>query len=92
MGEIREGQVKWFSLLETYLSRTVSTIPQCSTCSVALACGGGCGALAKAKYHDDFSPYCNVTKSIVLEAIKSLYQEQATNNKENKRDSNLPNL
>ncbi len=93
IGDIREGQVRWFqSQLDTYLRRNVSTIEQCSTCSVALACGGECGALAKAKFHDYFTPYCNDTKPILLEAIKQLYQEQAIDNKLEHMSINLPNL
>ncbi len=32
------GQIKWFECLRLYLSRNISTMEQCSTCSVALAC------------------------------------------------------
>lgn len=93
VGEIREGQIKWFEpVLKAYLSRNISTMEQCSTCSVALACGGECAALAKAKYHDYFTPYCNDVKSVFLDAIKSLYQERTMDMKQNNIDINHPYL
>lgn len=92
VGEIREGRVRWFQeKLKTYLSRNVSTINQCLDCSVALACGGECGSMAKAKYQDYFTPYCNDAKPMILDAIKHLYQEKATGSKQAHMNMNLPN-
>ncbi|GAK60548.1 radical SAM domain protein [Candidatus Vecturithrix granuli] len=93
LGEIRNRQIQWFkSELETYLSRDVSTIIPCSTCSVALACGGECAAQARAKYHNFFAAYCNNSKFMILDAIKHLYQEQVKDVHQDNMDINLPNL
>lgn len=92
VAEIYEGQVRFLPLLDTYLSRNVGTLEKCSTCSVPLACGGECGAMAKAKYHDYFAPYCNDTKPVILEAIKHLYQERMLDTNQKHGDINFPNL
>jgi uncharacterized protein len=74
VGEITNGFLHYFEdKLARSLSRNVATIPQCRTCSMALVCGGECGAFSKAKYGDYFTPYCQGTKEMLLNAVRREY-------------------
>lgn len=92
VGKIHNGKIKFLPLLDTYVSRNISAIEKCAKCSVALACGGECGAIAKAQNGDYFIPYCEDAKPIILKAIKHLYLEKEINTKRDIVDINSPNL
>jgi uncharacterized protein len=53
------------SLVEEWKSRDVTTIPQCKNCEVQLACGGGCGSVAKNKNGSICSPDCRPIKELL---------------------------
>ncbi len=46
-------------------SRDVTTIPECATCSLQLACGGGCGAVAKNRTGSILSPDCRAPRELM---------------------------
>jgi len=54
-------------------SRNVTTIPQCTTCALQLACGGGCGAVAKNTSGSILSPDCRASREL-MELGFDLYQ------------------
>lgn len=56
-------------------SRDVTTIPQCTTCAVQLACGGGCGAVAKNASGSILSPDCRSPREL-MEVGFDLYQTE----------------
>ena len=52
-------------LINEWESRDVTTIPECKTCAVQLACGGGCGSVAKNKNGTICSPDCRPVKELL---------------------------
>jgi len=61
-------------LIEEWEERDVLSISECTTCSVRLACGGGCAAIAKSHTGKLHSPDCRPIKEL-LELGISLYNE-----------------
>ncbi|MGM0442419.1 MAG: radical SAM protein [Elusimicrobiota bacterium] len=59
-------------LIKKWNTRSVETINECRECSLKLACGGGCGAVAKNATGNIKSPDCNPVKR-QLELGVSLY-------------------
>ncbi len=52
-------------IIDQWESRDVTTIPECKTCSVQLACGGGCGSVAKNKNGTICSTDCRPVKELL---------------------------
>jgi uncharacterized protein len=52
-------------IIEEWESRDVTTIPGCKECEVQLACGGGCGSVAKNKNGSICSPDCRPAKELL---------------------------
>lgn len=61
-------------IVQEWESRDVTSIKECRTCSVQLACGGGCGSVAKNKSGSICSPDCRPVKEL-LELGFSAYIE-----------------
>lgn len=59
-------------LIEEWEQRDVLSISKCTTCSVQLACGGGCAAIAKSQTGKLNSPDCRPIKEL-LELGVALY-------------------
>ena len=51
--------------VEPWEERDVTAIPECKTCSMQLACGGGCGSVAKNKNGSVCSPDCRPVKELL---------------------------
>jgi len=62
-------------LINEWESRDVTTIPECKTCSVQLACGGGCGSVAKNKNGTICSPDCRPVKELLELGFASYFKE-----------------
>ena len=62
-------------LISQWESRDVTTIPECKTCSVQLACGGGCGSVAKNKNGTILSPDCRPVKELLELGFASYFKE-----------------
>ncbi|MBI9098116.1 MAG: radical SAM protein [Spirochaetaceae bacterium] len=63
-------------IIEQWESRDVTTIDKCHDCSLQLACGGGCGSVAKNNHSGEIhSPDCRPVKEL-LEMGISLYFEK----------------
>ncbi len=61
-------------LIEEWEERDVLAIKECSNCSMSLACGGGCAAVAKSKTNNLHSPDCRPIKEL-LELGIGLYSD-----------------
>lgn len=62
-------------MIEAWENRDVTSIPACSTCNMQLACGGGCGSVAKNRTGTVCSTDCRPVKEL-LELGFSAYFEQ----------------
>jgi len=62
-------------LISEWESRDVTTIPECKTCSVQLACGGGCGSVAKNKNGTICSPDCRPVKELLELGFSSYFKD-----------------
>ena len=51
--------------VEAWQDRDITTISECRDCSLALACGGGCGSVAKNKNGSVSSPDCRPVKELL---------------------------
>ncbi len=51
--------------IESWQSRDITTIEECKTCSVSLACGGGCASVAKNKNGHPNTPDCRPVKELL---------------------------
>ena len=52
-------------IVDQWESRDVTSIPECKGCEVQLACGGGCGSVAKNKTGSICSPDCRPVKELL---------------------------
>jgi uncharacterized protein len=62
-------------LINQWENRDVTTIPECKTCSVQLACGGGCGSVAKNKNGSISSPDCRPVKELLELGFAAYFKE-----------------
>jgi uncharacterized protein len=62
-------------LINQWEARDVTSIPQCKTCSVQLACGGGCGSVAKNKNGTITSPDCRPVKELLELGFASYFKD-----------------
>lgn len=60
------------TMIDEWQDRDVTSIPECRNCSLRLACGGGCGSVAKNKSGSILSPDCRPVTGL-LELGMSLY-------------------
>jgi uncharacterized protein len=65
--------------LSEWEDRDVLAIAECTECSLQLACGGGCGAVAKNRTGKICSSDCRPVKELLAMGL-SYYFEQETNN------------
>ncbi len=63
-------------LISAWENRDVTSIPECSTCNMQLACGGGCGSVAKNRTGSVCSTDCRPVKEL-LELGFSAYFEKS---------------
>jgi len=63
------------AIIEEWQMRDVTEIPECKTCNLQLACGGGCGSIAKNNTGKICSPDCRPVKEL-LELGFAQYIEQ----------------
>ncbi len=65
-------------LIHQWASRDVTSIEECRNCSVQLACGGGCGSVAKNKNGSILSPDCRPVKELLEIGFKAYFSEELT--------------
>jgi uncharacterized protein len=56
--------------------RDITTIPECEGCNLQLACGGGCGSVAKNKNGKATSPDCRPVKELLEMGIALYFAEK----------------
>lgn len=56
---------KNFTLIDQWENRDITLIPECKDCSVQLACGGGCGSVAKNRTGSICSTDCRPVKELL---------------------------
>ena len=66
-------------IIEQWESRDITSILECKNCSVQLACGGGCGSVAKNKTGEICSPDCRPIKEL-MELGFSVYFDPGSEN------------
>lgn len=52
-------------VIEQWQNRDITTIAKCRTCSLSLACGGGCASVAKNQHGDVNSPDCRPVDALL---------------------------
>jgi uncharacterized protein len=62
-------------IIRQWESRDVTTIPECKSCPVQLACGGGCGSVAKNKNGSICSPDCRPVKELLELGFAAYFNE-----------------
>jgi uncharacterized protein len=60
-------------LIHQWASRDVTSIEACRNCEVQLACGGGCGSVAKNKNGSILSPDCRPVKELLEIGFKAYF-------------------
>ncbi len=60
--------------VEDWQNRDVTTIDKCKTCNVQLACGGGCGSVAKNRNGKVCSPDCRPIKELLELGFSQYFQ------------------
>jgi uncharacterized protein len=61
-------------LVGQWESRNVVSIPECRECSVGLACGGGCGSVAKNRTGNICSPDCRPVRELMELGFSAYFQ------------------
>jgi uncharacterized protein len=56
--------------------RDVTTISECKECSLQLACGGGCAAIASNQTGKILSPDCRPVKKLIGMGISYFYDKE----------------
>lgn len=73
IGHYNAEKIEWTTQHKSWKERSVDKIPQCSQCSYALLCGGGCAAKIIDK--DIRTPYCNNFPTILELNIRKAYKD-----------------
>jgi len=68
-------------MVNAWENRDVTSIPECSTCSMQLACGGGCGSVAKNRTGTICSTDCRPVKELLELGFSSYFEENCVNKK-----------
>ncbi|MCG8571480.1 MAG: SPASM domain-containing protein, partial [Spirochaetes bacterium] len=63
-------------IIDQWEERDVTSIPECKECSVQLACGGGCAAVAKNKTGNIISPDCRPITELLELGIAHYFKEE----------------
>jgi uncharacterized protein len=63
-------------MIYQWASRDVTSIEACKNCSVQLACGGGCGSVAKNRNGSVLSPDCRPIKELLEIGFRAYFAEE----------------
>lgn len=74
VGHVGASGVEFFPQREIYKKRHIANMPDCLACSIALACGGQCGVMCRAKTGDLFKPECQDMKTILPAGLAHAYK------------------
>lgn len=70
-------------IIQTWQERDVTSIPECTSCSLQLACGGGCGSVAKNKTGSVRTPDCRPEKELMEMGISLYFEKGLFDGREN---------
>ncbi len=62
--------------VEEWQDRDVCSIAECRSCSVQLACGGGCAAVAKNRTGSIMTPDCRPVKELMTLGLATYFQDE----------------
>lgn len=65
LGTFYPAVIKYQGQIDAWEQRNIVTIPECTSCNVQLACGGGCGSVAKNNSGKVCSPDCRPIKELL---------------------------
>jgi uncharacterized protein len=71
------------NMIEQWESRDVTSLSECINCSVQLACGGGCGSVAKNKTGEICSPDCRPIKELMELGFSAYFDSGSEKNSDN---------
>jgi uncharacterized protein len=77
LGQFYPAQKKNQQLIERWQDRDVTAIPQCRTCNVRLACGGGCAAVAFNRTGDLHAPDCRPVGELLSLGVAVYFKDHA---------------
>ena len=63
-------------MINTWESRDVTTIAECNNCSLQLACGGGCGSVAKNRTGNVCTTDCRPVKELLELGFSAYFEEK----------------
>ncbi len=67
--------------IEQWESRDVVSIPECKECNLQLACGGGCGSVAKNHTGSILSPDCRPVPELLELGFSEYFEDGGVQNK-----------
>ncbi len=67
--------------IEQWESRDVVSIPECKECNLQLACGGGCGSVAKNRTGSILSPDCRPVPELLELGFSEYFEDGGAQNK-----------
>jgi uncharacterized protein len=66
-------------MISTWENRDVTSIPECNTCSLQLACGGGCGSVAKNRTGSVCTTDCRPVKELLELGFSAYFGQPVLN-------------
>ena len=76
IGSLSDGKLRFLALKETYSRRHLLNLPECVRCPLALFCGGGCPAGARAQKGSIFASYCHQNKEFIAQTLKAFFMKK----------------
>ncbi|MCK4923669.1 MAG: SPASM domain-containing protein, partial [Spirochaetes bacterium] len=70
-------------IIQTWQERDVTSILECTSCNLQLACGGGCGSVAKNKTGNIRTPDCRPEKELMEMGISLYFEKGLFDGREN---------
>lgn len=75
IGSFYPTSTRNIQLIEEWEKRDITSIPECKNCNVQLACGGGCGSVAKNKTGNICSSDCRTIKELLELGFSAYFTE-----------------
>lgn len=73
IARLADGEVRNFSLGDTYRRRHILNMPECLKCSVGLYCGGGCMSQARLQRGSLFKSFCQQNREFIGQTLKACF-------------------
>ena len=70
-------------IIQNWQERDVTSIPECTSCSLQLTCGGGCGSVAKNRTGSIHTPDCRPEKDLMEMGISLYFEKGLFDGREN---------